>query len=142
MTNISLSEVFLSSKDIEDLSLIHISYSGVRPLCDDESDSPQAITRDYTLDTHDEDGKAPLLSVFGIGLAIREAREKAGLSRNDLGDKVFYGERHIADIENIGSHPSFQLFQMCIRDRTNGNAHIQMIIDEFNKLGYTITKIN
>lgn len=24
-----------------------------------------------------------------LGLAIREAREKAGLSRNDLGDKVF-----------------------------------------------------
>ena len=45
-----------------------------------------------------------------LGLAIREARERAGLSRNDLGDKVFYGERHIADIENIGSHPSFQLF--------------------------------
>ena len=44
------------------------------------------------------------------GLAIREARERAGLSRNDLGDKVFYGERHIADIENVGSHPSFQLF--------------------------------
>ena len=45
-----------------------------------------------------------------LGLAIREAREKAGLSRNDLGDKVFYGERYIADIENTGSHPSFQLF--------------------------------
>ena len=45
-----------------------------------------------------------------LGLAIREAREKAGLSRNDLGNKVFYGERHIADIENIGKHPSFQLF--------------------------------
>ena len=44
-----------------------------------------------------------------LGLAIREAREKAGLSRNDLGDKVFYGERHLADIENIGTHPSFQL---------------------------------
>ena len=45
-----------------------------------------------------------------LGLVIREARERAGLSRNDLGDKVFYGERHIADIENTGSHPSFQLF--------------------------------
>jgi glycerol-3-phosphate dehydrogenase len=41
------------------------TYSGVRPLCDDESDSPQAVTRDYTLDVHDEQGKAPLLSVFG-----------------------------------------------------------------------------
>ena len=45
-----------------------------------------------------------------LGLAIREARERAGLSRNDSGDKVFYGERHIADIENTGSHPRFQLF--------------------------------
>ncbi|MGK3136102.1 glycerol-3-phosphate dehydrogenase [Pantoea trifolii] len=41
------------------------TYSGVRPLCDDESDSPQAITRDYTLDVHDDNGQAPLLSVFG-----------------------------------------------------------------------------
>ena len=54
-------------------------------------------------DTHSFDFRS-------LGLAIREAREKAGLSRNDLGDKVFYGERHIADIENIGKHPSFQLF--------------------------------
>ena len=30
-----------------------------------------------------------------LGLAIREAREKAGLSRNDLGDKVFYGEPQV-----------------------------------------------
>ncbi|MEN5017221.1 glycerol-3-phosphate dehydrogenase [Erwinia sp. Eh17-17] len=41
------------------------TYSGVRPLCDDESDSPQAITRDYTLDVHDDAGQTPLLSVFG-----------------------------------------------------------------------------
>jgi glycerol-3-phosphate dehydrogenase len=41
------------------------TYSGVRPLCDDESDSPQAVTRDYTLDIHDHQGQAPLLSVFG-----------------------------------------------------------------------------
>ena len=52
-----------------------------------------------------------------LGLAIREAREKAGLSRNDLGDKVFYGERHIADIENIGKHPSFQLTSISIQRR-------------------------
>ena len=41
------------------------SYSGVRPLCDDESSSPQAVTRDYTLELEDDHGKAPLLSVFG-----------------------------------------------------------------------------
>tara|TARA_Y100001956_G_C4128654_1_gene192001 strand:- start:3494 stop:5041 length:1548 start_codon:yes stop_codon:yes gene_type:complete len=41
------------------------SYSGVRPLCDDESDSPQAITRDYTLELEAEFDQAPLLSIFG-----------------------------------------------------------------------------
>jgi glycerol-3-phosphate dehydrogenase len=41
------------------------SYSGVRPLCDDESDSPQAITRDYTLELEQEGDQAPLLSIFG-----------------------------------------------------------------------------
>lgn len=41
-------------------------YSGVRPLCDDESDSPSAITRDYTLEVQaDENNQAPILSVFG-----------------------------------------------------------------------------
>ncbi|MFH0264181.1 glycerol-3-phosphate dehydrogenase [Vibrio rumoiensis] len=41
------------------------TYSGVRPLCDDESDSPQAITRDYTLSLEQEREEAPLLSIFG-----------------------------------------------------------------------------
>jgi len=41
------------------------SYSGVRPLLDDESDSPEAVTRDYTFEVDAPHGKAPLLSVFG-----------------------------------------------------------------------------
>ncbi|OBT15978.1 glycerol-3-phosphate dehydrogenase [Vibrio sp. UCD-FRSSP16_10] len=41
------------------------TYSGVRPLCDDESSSPQAITRDYTLELEQELDQAPLLSIFG-----------------------------------------------------------------------------
>ncbi|MCP5928574.1 glycerol-3-phosphate dehydrogenase, partial [Klebsiella pneumoniae] len=40
-------------------------YSGVRALCDDESDNPSAITRDYTLALQAEHKKAPLLSIFG-----------------------------------------------------------------------------
>ncbi len=40
-------------------------FSGVRPLCDDESDSPQAITRDYTLSLDQQADNAPLLSIFG-----------------------------------------------------------------------------
>lgn len=42
------------------------TFAGVRPLCDDESDNPSAITRDYTLAlSKGEVGQAPLLSVFG-----------------------------------------------------------------------------
>lgn len=41
------------------------TYSGVRPLCNDESDNPSAVTRDYTLAVSASQGQAPLLSVFG-----------------------------------------------------------------------------
>jgi glycerol-3-phosphate dehydrogenase len=39
------------------------TYSGVRPLLDDESSDPSSVTRDYTFEL-DADG-APILSVFG-----------------------------------------------------------------------------
>jgi len=42
------------------------SYSGVRPLVGDEaSDNPSAVTRDYLLEVDTDNGKAPMLSVFG-----------------------------------------------------------------------------
>ena len=41
------------------------SYSGVRPLLEDESDNPSAVTRDYTLHLDDANSQAPLLSIFG-----------------------------------------------------------------------------
>lgn len=41
------------------------SFSGVRPLMDDESASAQKASRDYTFDVSSQGGKAPLLSVFG-----------------------------------------------------------------------------
>lgn len=44
--------------------IVH-TYSGVRPLCNDESDNPSAVTRDYTLALSASEGQAPLLSVFG-----------------------------------------------------------------------------
>ena len=40
-------------------------YAGVRPLYDDGTSDPSAITRDYTLRVDDVDGAAPVLSVFG-----------------------------------------------------------------------------
>lgn len=44
---------------------IRHTFSGVRPLCDDESSDPSAVTRDYTLDISEDLEQAPLLSVFG-----------------------------------------------------------------------------
>lgn len=41
------------------------SFSGVRPLLDDESDSAQTVTRDYKLELSTQNGQLPLLSVFG-----------------------------------------------------------------------------
>jgi glycerol-3-phosphate dehydrogenase len=40
-------------------------YSGVRPLYDDGTADPSAVTRDYTLRVDDDAGVAPVLSVFG-----------------------------------------------------------------------------
>jgi glycerol-3-phosphate dehydrogenase len=40
-------------------------YAGVRPLFDDASDDPSAVTRDYVLALEDEANLAPLLSVYG-----------------------------------------------------------------------------
>jgi glycerol-3-phosphate dehydrogenase len=40
-------------------------YAGVRPLYDDGTSDPSAITRDYTLRVDDEAGAAPVLSVYG-----------------------------------------------------------------------------
>jgi D-erythritol 1-phosphate dehydrogenase len=41
------------------------TYSGVRPLYDDGSSDPAAVTRDYVLKLDADDGAAPLLSIFG-----------------------------------------------------------------------------
>jgi glycerol-3-phosphate dehydrogenase len=41
------------------------TYSGVRPLLDDESGDPSAVTRDYSLELDAGTGGAPLLSVWG-----------------------------------------------------------------------------
>lgn len=57
------------------------TYSGVRPLCDDESDSPQAITRDYTLELDQEYDQAPLLSIFGGKLTTYRKLGEAAMTK-------------------------------------------------------------
>ncbi|WP_251978288.1 glycerol-3-phosphate dehydrogenase [Salinicola avicenniae] len=57
------------------------TYSGVRPLCDDESENPSAMTRDYTLDL-DRHG-APLLSIFGGKITTYRKLAEAALHKLD-----------------------------------------------------------
>ena len=52
-------EVQLSAIDIIQ------TYSGVRPLYDDNSHNPSAITRDYVFDVNAPTGLAPILTIFG-----------------------------------------------------------------------------
>ena len=62
------------------------TYSGVRPLLDDESGDPSAVTRDYSLEL--DTGKAPLLSVWGgkITTFRKLAEEAADLLAAPLGN--------------------------------------------------------
>jgi len=62
------------------------SYSGVRPLLDDASGDPSAVTRDYLLETNTEG--APLLSIWGgkITTFRKLAEEAAGVVGRMLGD--------------------------------------------------------
>ena len=53
------------------------TYSGVRPLLDDESGDPSAVTRDYQLDL--DSMEAPLLTVWGGKITtFRKLAEEAG----------------------------------------------------------------
>ncbi|GAB7539358.1 glycerol-3-phosphate dehydrogenase [Burkholderia sp. 3C] len=66
---------------------VHWTYSGVRPLLEDENaDNPSAVTRDYRLEMDPGRG-APLLSVFGgkITTFRKLAEDAAGLLGEALG---------------------------------------------------------
>ena len=54
------------------------TYSGVRPLCDDQSSDPSAITRDYTIELQHVQN-APLLTVFGGKLTTYRKLAEAAL---------------------------------------------------------------
>jgi glycerol-3-phosphate dehydrogenase len=72
-------------RSITSADVVH-TYSGVRPLLEDESSDPSAVTRDYTLDLNTEG--APLLSVFGgkITTYRRLAEQAMALIAGALGD--------------------------------------------------------
>ena len=51
-------------RQLERADVVH-SFSGVRPLFDDNAEDPSAVTRDYVFELSDVDGALPILSVFG-----------------------------------------------------------------------------
>ena len=57
------------------------SYSGVRPLYDDQSKSASAVTRDYVFDVESPGGEAPMLSVFGGKITTYRKLSEHALSR-------------------------------------------------------------
>lgn len=57
------------------------TFAGVRPLLDDEADSPQAVTRDYKLILDAQPQSAPLLSVFGGKLTTYRKLAEACVNR-------------------------------------------------------------
>jgi glycerol-3-phosphate dehydrogenase len=60
--------------------IVH-TYSGVRPLCNDESDNPSAVTRDYTLALSGSGEEAPILSVFGGKLTTYRKLAESALAQ-------------------------------------------------------------
>ena len=45
-----------------------------------------------------------------FGLAIKEARKKRGLTREQVGALIEIDPRYLTNIENRGQHPSLQVF--------------------------------
>ena len=45
-----------------------------------------------------------------FGLAIKEARKKQGLTREQVGAMIEIDPRYLTNIENKGQHPSLQIF--------------------------------
>jgi len=67
-------------KQVSTADIVH-HYAGVRPLCDDESTDPSAMTRDYTLEVQDDNGEAPLLSIFGGKITTYRRLSEAALEK-------------------------------------------------------------
>ncbi len=57
------------------------SYTGVRPLSDDEADNPSALSRDYELELDDAGNGLPLISVLGGKITTYRRLAEAVMSR-------------------------------------------------------------
>ena len=67
-------------KQLTQADILH-TFSGVRALCDDESDQAAAVTRDYTLTLDDDVNQAPLLVIFGGKITTYRKLAEAALAK-------------------------------------------------------------
>ena len=125
------------------------TYSGVRPLYDDGSSDPAAVTRDYVLKLDADDGAAPLLSIFGGKITTYRRLAEQALSElapffpemkrpwtkteplpgGDMvrGDLAAY-ERELnaryASLDPRLPGPAFGRYLVCSRDRLSDHAGV------------------
>ncbi|GAB4173257.1 MAG: glycerol-3-phosphate dehydrogenase [Thalassobaculales bacterium] len=85
------------------------SYSGLRPLFDDGSADPSAVTRDYVLELEAGEGQAALLSVFGgkITTFRRLAEEALGRLRPLIGGGGDWTRTAVLPGGDIGDFATF-----------------------------------
>ncbi|MGE0355847.1 MAG: glycerol-3-phosphate dehydrogenase [Burkholderiales bacterium] len=57
------------------------TFAGVRPLYDDGHTDPASITRDYVLELDDDEGRAPVLSLFGGKITTYRCLAETALER-------------------------------------------------------------
>ena len=60
---------------------IRHSFSGVRPLLEDDAENPSAVTRDYVFDLDGNEGEAPILNIFGGKITTYRELAEHGLDK-------------------------------------------------------------
>ena len=68
------------NKKITRSDIVH-TYCGVRPLLQDEAENAQKATRDYTLELHQSDTSAPLLTIYGGKITTYRKLSEAAVNK-------------------------------------------------------------
>lgn len=89
-----------------------------------------------------------------LGQAIKDARERSGLTREQLAEQLDITPRHLQSVENEGQHPRFQLFVQLITmfhisadeyifsdkqaDKTSLRRQVDTLLDTFDDKELTV----
>ena len=93
--------------------MVRWSYTGIRALWDDGASEAKAVTRDYVL-ALDDDGGAPLLTIYGGKITTARALAEAAMNRLKLGGDAWTRGKPLPG-GDIGG--SFEAFLASARDR-------------------------